>query len=161
MRKNDYSAFASSFLDLWQEQIARAMSDTDFLQSLMDNMQHMQSGVFSHDAAQQNHKHPAHASEPEPDELSDMQRRLASAERKITKLEAALERLAERDEAPRAKPKPAPTVQPKPIAKRTKPAAAKAPAKPQQKPKPKAPAAKAKPKATAKPALRKRAVKRR
>ena len=152
MRKNDYQAFASSFLDLWQEQIARAMSDTDFLQALMENMQQMQAGVFGYDAAHKNHFDVADAPQPEPDELADLQRRLAAAERKVIKLEATIERLRE------SKPAAAAT-KPRTPAKRAKPAATK--------PKPAAkPAAKGEPKPKAKPATkrktapRKRAVKR-
>lgn len=166
MRKNDYQAFAGSFLDLWQEQVARAMSDTDFLQALMENMQQMQSGMFGYDAPHKNHFDTADASEPKSDELDDMQRRLAAAERKIIKLEATIERL--RDAKPAAKPvvksaakkavpkktaaKPKRIAKPKPATKPAKPAVKTAAVKAK-------PAAK--PKAKAKPTARKRAVKRR
>lgn len=152
MRKNDYQAFASSFLDLWQEQIARAMSDTDFLQALMENMQQMQAGVFGYDAAHKNHFDTADAPQPQPDELADLQRRLAAAERKVIKLEATIERLREsRPAAPAAKPR-APAKRAKPIAAKPK-TAAKPAAKSKAKPK-------AKPVTRGKAAPRKRAVKR-
>jgi len=164
MRKNDYQAFAGSFLDLWQEQIARAMSDTDFLQALMENMQQMQAGMFGYDATHKDHFDTADASQPKLDELVDLQRRLAAAERKIIKLEATIERL--RDAKPAASPKP------KPAARSTKTTAAKttkskpvAKAKPKPKPKAKAAtkttASKTKRTSKAKPTTRKRAVKRR
>ncbi len=157
MAHKNYQDFAGSFLDLWQDQVARAMSDTDFLGAIMDNMQQMQSGMFGYDAAQQNHYDTADASQPEPDELDDLQRRLGAAERKIVRLEATIERLKEKPAA--AKPKAKPKAQPKPEAKastkrRATPKRAVAKPKPAAKPAQK-PKAKAKPKAT-----RKRAIKR-
>jgi hypothetical protein len=155
MPKQNYQAFAGSFLDLWQDQVARAMSDTDFLGAIMENMQQMQSGMFGYDAAQQNHNDTADASQPEPDELDDLQRRLGTAERKIIRLEATIERLKERPAAakPKAKPKPEPKAKAAPK-RRATPKRAVAKPKPVAKPAAKA-KAKAKPKTT-----RKRAIKR-
>ena len=158
MSHKNYQDFAGSFLDLWQDQVARAMSDTDFLGAIMDNMQQMQSGMFGYDTAQQNHYDTADAPQPKPDELDDLQRRLGAAERKIIRLEATIERLKAKPAAaakPKAKPKAKPEPKAKAPAKRgTTPKRAVAKPKPVAKPAAK-PKAKAKPKTT-----RKRAIKR-
>lgn len=102
MPRKDYQSFASSFLDLWQEQVARALSDTDFLQALMENMQRMQAETFGYERQSEateapdyegGHRHTADAFGAEPDELDALRRRMATCERKILRLEATIERL--------------------------------------------------------------------
>ena len=157
----DYQAMADSFLDLWQEQIARAMGDGDFLHALTEQMQQF-GGAATNERPQNKARrdsYPADASGAGDDELADLRARMAASERRVQRLEAKIRKLETEDEEPapaakpKAKPKPARAGSPRRAAKAgtTRAKSAKPAAKPKAK-------QKAKP-TTVKP--RKRAVKRR
>ena len=95
MSRKDYQAFASNFLDLWQEQMARAMADSDVLQAMMKQMQ---AGAFGYEQQKtaKDDRNAANASGAGPHELDDLRQRLAACERKIIKLEATIDRLKEK-----------------------------------------------------------------
>ena len=101
MPKDDYASMASAMFDLWQQNMSRAMQDTDFLQNMMANMQ---AGGVKHE--QKPHRHTPDASGAGLEQLDALRQRVERLERKITKLEATIERLqkAEKKSNP-ARPK--------------------------------------------------------
>src|SRR5688572_3584024 len=91
MARNDYQNMASSFLDLWQEQITRSLSDRDFIHAMLDSMKKMQgqgSGAFR-DNYESKDRDTAASSGIGADELDDLRRRLADCERRLAALESS------------------------------------------------------------------------
>jgi hypothetical protein len=112
---------ASAFLDLWQDQLTRSMTDRDFVRNMMDMMQRMQHDSMdafrsspNAQARGQNTKnrHASAASGAGDDQLAQLAQRVADCEQRIRELEAALAR---------ANAKPKPNAKPKSKAKTVKP----------------------------------------
>lgn len=86
MSSNDYQKMAGVFLDIWQEQLAKSLTDGDFIRQMTNMMRSFQpAGKAGHE---QENRYTAHASGAQSDELADLQQRLAACERRIKQLES-------------------------------------------------------------------------
>ena len=138
MAQNDYQKMASTFLDMWQQQLTRTMNDRDMVKSMMQAMQQMQQPGASafKDPYESQHRHTAPASGAYDDELVELAERLADCEQRIAALEDELEiykkPVARATTKPnpanksKAKSKPAAKPKAKPAAKKTRPAPSRA-----------------------------------
>lgn len=113
MTGNDYQKMAGAFLNIWQEQLSKSMTDGDFISQMTKMMRQFQpTGTSGHD---ETNRHTAYASHAQSDELAHLQQRLAACERRLKQLEAWVNT-----------PKPEPEPEPAPVTKaRPKPASTK------------------------------------
>ena len=122
MARNDYQKMANAFLDLWQEQITRALNDSQFYDAMLAQMQQPFDMGRGHESA------------PEPSvagdaELDAVYERLADCEARIVQLERQLARQTQPPRQPSAKKQPA---KKKPAAKKPQPAPVSASRKPRK-----------------------------
>ncbi len=109
MTGNDYQKMAGAFLNIWQEQLSKSMTDGDFISQMTTMMRQFQPGAKAgHD---ETNRHSAYASHAQSDELAHLQQRLAACERRLKQLEAWVNT---------PKPEPEPVAKAKPASKSTK-----------------------------------------
>ena len=101
MTENPYTAFSDKMLDLWQEQLAQAMSDTRFVQAMLDMMQNMPH--FGAHASSSNPAQPASASDIHERRLSELAARLERIEERLERLEGMAQARAGSSAKPSAK----------------------------------------------------------
>jgi hypothetical protein len=90
MPRNDYQKIANAFLDLWQEQVTRALNDSQFYDTMMAQMRQPFDGA-THDAGRPS---AAPQSPVTGDaELDAIRQRLADSEARISELERELRSL--------------------------------------------------------------------
>ncbi len=82
---------AREFLDLWQKQVARALTDKDYVAAMLGMMQQLQKAGAGHDFAgfRPAAAHPAAAPVADDDQLARLTLRLAVCEQRLSELEAA------------------------------------------------------------------------
>ena len=120
MSTPDYSDMARQFMDMWQQNMSRAMSDQGFVQAMMDGMRpHTPQKAHEQHTT---HRQSAAASKSRDEQLDELTGRLRVLERRVRELEQQLD---QRDAA-------APTPARKPTAKK---AIRKRAVKPADKPK--------------------------
>lgn len=95
---NPYNNFASAWLDRWQEQLARQMSDPKMVESMLDMLKNMAQAAGHGFASSPSH--PAVSPGFHDSAMDALARRLAACEARLTQLEAMARSTAQGTQKP-------------------------------------------------------------